>query len=86
MIKVKAIEDFQDYKEEVTRYVGDEFEVTEERYEEIIEKGGNWVIPVEEDDSETAEDDSETAEDDSETAAKGKKGSKKSKKNDKGKA
>lgn len=76
MIKVKAIEDFQDYKEEVTRYVGDEFEVTEERYEEIIEKGGNWVIPVEEDDSETAEDDSETA-------AKGKKGSKK---NDKGKA
>lgn len=76
MIKVKAIEDFQDYKEEVTRYVGDEFEVTEERYEEIIEKGGNWVIPVEEEDSETAEDDSETA-------AKGKKGSKK---NDKGKA
>lgn len=76
MIKVKAIEDFQDYKEEVTRYVGDEFEVTEERYEEIIEKGGNWVIPV-------AEEDSETAEEDSETAAKGKKGSKK---NDKGKA
>lgn len=76
MIKVKAIEDFQDYKEEVTRYVGDEFEVTEERCEEIIEKGGNWVIPVEEEDSETAEEDSETA-------AKGKKGSKK---NDKGKA
>ena len=30
------------------RNVGDVFEVTEERHEEILTKGGLWVEPVEE--------------------------------------
>lgn len=46
MVKVCAICDFRDTKENIYRKVGDRFEVTEDRYFEIIEKGGDWVVPV----------------------------------------
>ena len=46
MVKVCAICDFRDTKESIYRKVGDRFEVTEDRYFEIIEKGGDWVVPV----------------------------------------
>lgn len=47
-MKIKALKRFQDYKENVVREVGDEFEVTEERLEEIktgLAKfgEGDWV-------------------------------------------
>ena len=52
-MKIKALKRFQDYKENVVREVGDEFEVTEERLEEIkvgLAKfgEGDWVEVVEE--------------------------------------
>lgn len=43
MIKVKTLVQFQDFLENQLRYVGDVFEVTKERLEEITTKGGNWV-------------------------------------------
>ena len=50
-MKIKALRRFQDYKENVVREVGDEFEVTEERLEEIktgLAKfgEGDWVEGV----------------------------------------
>ena len=52
MKKVRAIIIFDDYLEGVTRYIGDIFEVTDERYNEIITKGGNWVEVVEDEEKE----------------------------------
>lgn len=46
MITVCAIYDFKDKAEGVDRKVGDRFEVSKERYFEILEKGGDWVVPV----------------------------------------
>lgn len=46
-MKVKALIQFIDKKENTTREVGDEFVVSKERFEEIIEKGGaHWVEEV----------------------------------------
>lgn len=46
-MKVKALIQFIDKKENTTREVGDEFIVSKERFEEIIEKGGaHWVEEV----------------------------------------
>lgn len=47
-MKVRALIRFEDYKENVMRNAGDVFEVTEERHEEILTKGGLWVEPIEE--------------------------------------
>ena len=47
-MKVRALIRFEDYKENVMRNVGDVFEVTEERHEEILTKGGLWVEAIEE--------------------------------------
>lgn len=46
MITVCAIYDFRDKAEGVYRKVGDRFDVSKERYFEILEKGGDWVVPV----------------------------------------
>ena len=46
MITVCAIYDFKDKEEGVYRKVGERFEVSKERYFEILEKGGDWVAPV----------------------------------------
>lgn len=47
-MKVRALIRFEDYKEGTMRNVGDVFEVTKERHEEILTKGGAWVEVVEE--------------------------------------
>lgn len=57
-MKVIALIRFEDYKEGVMRNVGDVFEVSKERHEEILTKGGDWVEVVEE----VAEDVKETVE------------------------
>ena len=52
-MKIKALIQFIDKKENTTREVGDEFIVSKERFEEIIEKGGaHWVEEVMEEPSE----------------------------------
>ena len=53
-MKIKALRRFEDFKEKVTREIGDEFEVTEERLEELktnLSKfgEGDWVLEVVED-------------------------------------
>lgn len=54
-MKVKALIQFIDKKENTTREVGDEFIVSKERFEEIIEKGGaHWVEEVTEEPSKEA--------------------------------
>ena len=46
-MKVKALIQFIDKKENITREIGDEFIVSKERFEEIIENGGaHWVEEV----------------------------------------
>lgn len=45
---VRALVIFDDYLEGVTREVGDVFEVSEERHEEILTNGGEWVEVVKE--------------------------------------
>lgn len=47
-MKVRAKIKFRDLKEKVIREIGDEFEVTKARYEEIKEKGGDWLEIIEE--------------------------------------
>lgn len=47
-MKVKAIIEFFDLKENKLRSVGDEFEVSNERFSEILTKGGKWIEEVEE--------------------------------------
>lgn len=42
-MRVRTINSFYDLKEDVKREVGDEFNVSETRFNEIITKGGNWV-------------------------------------------
>lgn len=52
-MKIRALRRFEDYKEDVIREVGDEFEVTKARFEEI-KNGlakfgeGDWVEEVKE--------------------------------------
>lgn len=48
MIKVRALIVFEDYKEQTTRQIGDIFEVSEERLNQILTQGGAWVEVVEE--------------------------------------
>lgn len=57
MIKVRALIVFDDYLEGVTRYIGDVFEVTDERYNEIITKGGPWVEIIENEEEKEQEQD-----------------------------
>lgn len=45
-MKVKAIVTFKDLKEKKIRKAGQKFDITEERYEEILKKG-KYVEPVE---------------------------------------
>ncbi|MDY4128693.1 hypothetical protein [Peptostreptococcus porci] len=45
-IKVCTIVDFTDKKENTERKIGDYFNVSPERFIEITEKGGNWIVPV----------------------------------------
>ncbi|PCR98987.1 hypothetical protein [Lactococcus fujiensis] len=45
-MKVKAIKVFIDLKEDVQRKVGDEFEVTKERFEELKVKLPDYVTEV----------------------------------------
>ena len=45
-MRVRTINSFYDLKEDVKREVGDEFNVSETRFNEIIKKGGNWVEKV----------------------------------------
>lgn len=47
-MKVKAVIEFFDLKEKKLRIVGDEFEVSNERFSEILTKGGKWIEEVEE--------------------------------------
>lgn len=46
MIKVCAIFEFKDLQAGVHRKIGDRFEVNKERYFEIIEKGGDWIVAI----------------------------------------
>lgn len=46
-MKVKTIKRFRDLKEKKVREVGDEFEVTQKRFDEI-QKVGNFVVDMEE--------------------------------------
>lgn len=48
MIKVRALIVFEDYREQTTRQIGDIFEVSEERLNQILTQGGAWVEVVEE--------------------------------------
>ncbi len=45
-MRVRTINSFYDLKEDVKREVGDEFNVSETRFNEIITKGGNWVEKI----------------------------------------
>lgn len=45
-MRVRTINSFYDLKEDVKREVGDEFDVSETRFNEIITKGGNWVEEI----------------------------------------
>ena len=45
-MRVSTINSFYDLKEDVKREVGDEFNVSETRFNEIITKGGNWVEKI----------------------------------------
>lgn len=45
-MRVRTINSFYDLKEDVKREVGDEFNVSETRFNEIINKGGNWVEEI----------------------------------------
>lgn len=46
-MRVKAIFKFFDLKENKLRLIGDEFEVSDLRFDEILNKGGNWVEKIE---------------------------------------
>ncbi len=46
-MKVKALLKFDDLLENTTRNIGDIFEVSKKRYDEILTKGGKWVEVVE---------------------------------------
>lgn len=45
-MRVRTINSFYDLKEDVKREVGDEFNVSETRFNEITTKGGNWVEEI----------------------------------------
>lgn len=45
-MKVKVIDEFYDLKEDTLRQLGDTFEVSPERFNEILSRGGNWVEEV----------------------------------------
>lgn len=45
-MRVRTINSFYDLKDDVKREVGDEFNVSETRFNEIITKGGNWVEKI----------------------------------------
>ena len=45
-MRVRTINSFYDLKEDIKREVGDEFNVSETRFNEIITKGGNWVEEI----------------------------------------
>lgn len=45
-MRIRTINSFYDLKEDIKREVGDEFNVSETRFNEIITKGGNWVEKI----------------------------------------
>lgn len=45
-MRIRTINSFYDLKEDVKREVGDEFNVSETWFNEIITKGGNWVEKI----------------------------------------
>ncbi|NLY09371.1 MAG: hypothetical protein GXZ11_05670 [Tissierellia bacterium] len=46
-MKVKALIEFFDLKESVLREIGDVFDVSEERFKEILVNGGEWLEEIE---------------------------------------
>lgn len=46
MIKVCAICEFTDLQAGVHRKIGERFEVDKNRYFEILEKGGDWIVAI----------------------------------------
>lgn len=56
MLKVRALIVFEDYKEQTTRRIGDIFEVSEERLNQILTQGGAWVEVVEEQEQDEEQD------------------------------
>lgn len=56
MIKVRALIVFEDYQEQTTRQIGDIFEVSEERLNQILTQGGAWVEVVEEQEQDEEQD------------------------------
>nr|DAX89325.1 MAG TPA: dimeris T4 recombination endonuclease VII [Caudoviricetes sp.] len=56
MLKVRALIVFEDYKEQTTRQIGDIFEVSEERLNQILTQGGAWVEVVEEQEQDEEQD------------------------------
>lgn len=50
-MKVKTLQRFEDYKENVIREIGDEFEVTEVRFKEINDKLPNFIEEVKADET-----------------------------------
>lgn len=45
-MKAKVLKDFFDGKEEQLRLVGDVFELSPARFDEIIKRGGQWIEEV----------------------------------------
>ena len=54
-MKVKVIKEFYDLKEDMLRKVGETFEVSNARCEEIIKKGGEWIEEVADDEDDEEE-------------------------------
>lgn len=79
-MKVKAIVTFKDLKEKKIRKAGEEFDISEERYEEILKKG-KYVKPmdVEPKEAEPKEEEPKEAEPEEEVKPKGVKTAKKTK-------
>lgn len=61
-MKAKVLKDFFDAKEEQLRLVGEVFELSSARFDEIIKRGGLWIEEVAEETREEAEETREEAE------------------------
>lgn len=54
-MKVKVIREFYDLKEDKLRKVGETFEVSNARFDEIVKNGGTWIEEINEVDPEGEE-------------------------------
>lgn len=45
-MKAKVLVEFYDLKADILRSVGDTFELSPERFDEIIKRGGEWLEEV----------------------------------------